>query len=626
MSGILYGLGIGPGDPDLITLKAKEILAHVPVIAYPAPEGGDSLVRAIADPHVPTGCTEIAISTPMAIERFPAQEVYDRYAAIIAGHLGDRRDVAVLCEGDPFFYGSFMYLFERLAPRFPAIVVPGVSSLAAVTAAAATPLVSRNEVLSVLPAPLPEAELEARLARAEAAAIMKVGRHAGKVRRVLERLGLLDCATYVERASMANERILPLREAPDSAPYFSMILVRRPRPPLVQRAALPEGAALVALSAGGLALARRLQAVLPSSAVHGLASRADGADQTFTEAITHLRALFAGGVPIVGICAAGILVRATAPLLADKRAEPPVVAVAEDGSVAVPLLGGHHGANRLARAIAGVTAGVAAITTAGDVRLGFGLDEPPPGWRIKNPAAAKAVTAALLAGRPVALQADAGDAAWLAGSGAAFSDEAALRIVVTERGTAAADAAPDGDLVLHPPVLALGVGCERDCPPGELLALARETLAAHGLAEEAVACVVSLDLKADEPAVHALAEALAVPARFFSAAELEAQAPRLANPSDVVFREVGCHGVAEGRRSPPPGLPERWWSARREACAPPAPSPALPATSMPRPSAGRAAASPSSASAPAPPAGAPASCCARWTRRPTSSATASTST
>ena len=213
MSGTLYGLGIGPGDPGLITLKAMEILARVPVIAYPAPEGGESLVRAIADPHVPAGRTEIAIATPMAIERFPAQEIYDRYAAILAGHLDDGRDVAVLCEGDPFFYGSFMYLFERLAARYPAVVVPGVSSLAAVTAAAGTPLVSRNEVLSVLPAPLPEAELEARLARAEAAAVMKVGRHAGKVRRVLDRLGLMDWATYVERASMSNQRILPLVDA-----------------------------------------------------------------------------------------------------------------------------------------------------------------------------------------------------------------------------------------------------------------------------------------------------------------------------------------------------------------------------------------------------------------------------
>ncbi len=171
-------------------MKARDILARVPVIAYPAPEGGASLVRAIAAPHVPAGRIEIIIETPMAVERFPAREVYDRYAAILAEHLAAGRDVAVLCEGDPFFYGSFMYLYERLAAAHPTVVVPGVSSLGAVAAVAGVPLASRNEVLTVLPAPLAEAELETRLARADAAAIMKVGRHLPKVRAVLRRLGL----------------------------------------------------------------------------------------------------------------------------------------------------------------------------------------------------------------------------------------------------------------------------------------------------------------------------------------------------------------------------------------------------------------------------------------------------
>jgi len=579
VSGTLYGLGIGPGDPDLITLKARDILARAPVIAYPAPEGGESLVREIAAPHVPAGRVEIAIATPMTIERFPAREVYDRYAVILAGHLAAGRDVAVLCEGDPFFYGSFMYLFERLAGAHPTVVVPGVSSLAAVAAAAEVPLVSRNEVLCVLPAPMPEAELEARLARAEAAAIMKVGRHLAKVRRVLRRLGLEASATYVERASMANEWIAPLAAVADTtqAPYFSMILVRRPREvPGVADRRLPEGVALMALSGGGLALARRLQPLLPASVVHGLSGRAEGADRTFSDTMSHLRALFAAGTPIAGICAAGILIRAVAPLLGDKRREPPVVAIAEDGSVAVPLLGGHHGANRIARAIAAATEGVAAITTAGDVRLGFGLDDPPPGWRVANPAVAKTVTAALLANQPVSLNVEAGDASWLQGSGARFIDEADVRVLLTDRtlpltpplspgeressgaseayslspreraGVRGGSSISERTLVLHPPVLVLGVGCERGCEPAELIDLARRTLADSGLAEGAVACVVSLDLKADEPAVHALADALGVPARFFPASELEAEAHRLANPSDVVFREVGCHGVAEG--------------------------------------------------------------------------------
>ena len=135
--------------------------------------------------------------------------------------------MACLCEGDPFFYGSFMYLFARLSDRFPVEVVPGVTSLSACAAVAERPLVARNERLTVLPGPLPEAELEARIAGAESVAILKVGRHAGKIRAVLERLGLADHAVYVERATLPEERRLPLGETPDPAPYFSMILVHR---------------------------------------------------------------------------------------------------------------------------------------------------------------------------------------------------------------------------------------------------------------------------------------------------------------------------------------------------------------------------------------------------------------
>jgi len=227
MTATLYGLGVGPGDPELITLKALRILERVPVVAYPAPETGDSLARAIAAPHIPDGRDEIAIRTPMVPGRFPAHDVYDHYAEAIDGHLRAGRDVAVLCEGDPFLYGSFMYLFSRLAESHPAEVVPGVSSLGACAAAAGVPLVSRNQVLTVVPGPLDEAELEARIQDSPAVAIMKVGRHLEKVRRVLGRLDLIDNAHYVERATMSEQKVLPLRDVNgDGAPYFSMVLVR----------------------------------------------------------------------------------------------------------------------------------------------------------------------------------------------------------------------------------------------------------------------------------------------------------------------------------------------------------------------------------------------------------------
>ena len=228
MSGVLYGLGIGPGDPELITLKAHRLLQSVPVIAYPAPEDGESLARAIAAPHLPAGRTEIIIRMPMTAARFPAQEVYDRAASEIAGHLRAGRDVAVLCEGDGFFYGSFSFLFARLAGSHVVEVVPGVSSLTACAAALGAPLATRNDVLTILPAPLPEALLAARLDGADAAAIVKVGRHFEKVRGLLVRLDLAAHARYVEHATMASQRIVPLAEVdPGTVPYFSMILVHR---------------------------------------------------------------------------------------------------------------------------------------------------------------------------------------------------------------------------------------------------------------------------------------------------------------------------------------------------------------------------------------------------------------
>ncbi len=228
MTGTLYGLGIGPGDPELITLKALRLLRAAPVLAYPAPERGDSLARRIIDPHLDGERIEVAIRMPLVEARFPAQQVYDRAAQELGGHLSAGRDVAVLCEGDPFFYGSFMYLFGRMAERFTVEVVPGVSSLTACAAVLGAPLAARNDVLTVVPATLGEAALKSRLAGTDAAAIIKVGRHFAKVRRVLEELDLVGQARYVEHATMASQRILTLDAvAEDGVPYFSMILVHK---------------------------------------------------------------------------------------------------------------------------------------------------------------------------------------------------------------------------------------------------------------------------------------------------------------------------------------------------------------------------------------------------------------
>ncbi len=300
----------------------------------------------------------------------------------------------------------------------------------------------------------------------------------------------------------------------------------------------PVAPVFVALTRAGVDLARRLAAGFEGAEVHGLAGRTEGADRAFDETAEHLRDLFRAGRPIVGFSAAGILIRALAPLLDDKRAEPPVVALAEDGSAVVPLLGGHRGANDLARALADRLGITAAVTTAGDRRFGLALDAPPPGWRLGNQHHYKAFMAHLLSGDEVRLE---GEAAWLRDGALPWSERGALAIRVAHE----VHQGSERELVYHPACLAVGVGCERGCALEELIALVRGTLAGHGLAEAAVAALVSLDRKADEPAVHAAAEALGVPARFFDAAALRAEEPRLAVPSDLVRREVGVAGVAE---------------------------------------------------------------------------------
>lgn len=225
--GTLYGVGVGPGAPDLLTLRAARLIAGAGVIAYPTLAGGASFARAIAADLIPDGATEIVMDVPMTVARGPAQAAYDAGAADIARALDAGQDVVCLCEGDPFFYGSFMYLFARLSTQYDVEVVPGVSSVMACAARAGMPLAARNERLTVLPGPLPEEALRDRIAGAESVVIMKVGRHLTKIRDVITALGLLDDAVYVERATLPEEVVVPLRDAPETAPYFSMILLTK---------------------------------------------------------------------------------------------------------------------------------------------------------------------------------------------------------------------------------------------------------------------------------------------------------------------------------------------------------------------------------------------------------------
>ena len=296
---------------------------------------------------------------------------------------------------------------------------------------------------------------------------------------------------------------------------------------------------VLALSRSGEETAHRVAAVL-GAAVHGRLDRVDKADAFFPDALAHVRDMFAAGVPVVGVCASGILIRAVAPLLADKAVEPPVVSVSDDGAVVVPLLGGHRGANRLAAEVSQALGAVAAITTAGDVALGVALDAPPPGWRLVNPWDAKAAMAILLSGAGAQVTGpDAGDADWLKGLPAGDG----LRITCSAQRVR--DLGPD-HIQFAPQRFVLGVGCARGCPADELAGLVAEGLAEIGIIPQALHSVNSLDLKADEPAISALAADFDVPFRVFDAAALEAEADRMMHPSEVVFAEVGTHGVAEG--------------------------------------------------------------------------------
>jgi precorrin-2/cobalt-factor-2 C20-methyltransferase len=226
-TGRLYGLGVGPGDPELVTLKALRLLRAAPVVAYPAPDCGDSLARHIVAEWLDRGQREIAIRFPMRPGKPPAA-IYQAAATELAAVLDAGDDIACLCQGDPLFYGSFAGILARLAVRYQVTVVPGVSSLVACAAAALTPLVQRDQTLSVIPASLAEDELARRLGAVDSAAIVKLGRHFAKLRRVLQHLGLLEGAVYVERASLPNQRVAALATVdPASVPYFATALVGR---------------------------------------------------------------------------------------------------------------------------------------------------------------------------------------------------------------------------------------------------------------------------------------------------------------------------------------------------------------------------------------------------------------
>ena len=295
---------------------------------------------------------------------------------------------------------------------------------------------------------------------------------------------------------------------------------------------------IVILTKAAQEAADRTAALFPGAERHIRRDRGLVGEIVFDNAADHLARLFQAGHPIIAFAATGIVIRAIAPVLTDKTTEPPVLVCDPQGKHMIPLLGGHHGANRLAVTVASALGGNAALTTATEAALGIALDSPPAGFELANLQDAKGFAAKALSGASVKVIADHGTAEWLSAARWQQGEELILRV------SAAQDVGPQ-DLLYRPKLAALGVGCARGCAAEELIALAEQTLQRGNIAPEAVGCVVSVDVKADEAAIHALAAHFRVPARFFDPAMLETLTPRLENPSEIVFREVGCHGVSE---------------------------------------------------------------------------------
>ena len=240
-SGRLYGIGLGPGDPELLTVKAVRLIRTVPVVSYFAKAGRRGNARGIVDRWLTGGATEIPLHYPMTTEHAFDSPVYiatlaafyEASVAVLSAHLDAGRDVALLSEGDPLFYGSFMHIYARMRGRHPTTLVPGVTGMAGCWAAAGEPMTWGDDTLAVLPGTLPLAGLISRLASTDAAVIMKLGRNFAKARTAVDQAGLLPRAIYVERGTMAEEVVMPLADKIEGpAPYFSLILIpgrgRRP--------------------------------------------------------------------------------------------------------------------------------------------------------------------------------------------------------------------------------------------------------------------------------------------------------------------------------------------------------------------------------------------------------------
>lgn len=458
MTGQLYGVGTGPGDPGLLTLTAVALVRECSLLCFIDNGRGESRARAVVAEFLSereTQAEEYPLVLPMCRDRSTAEAAYGACAEHIAVALEENHLVVFLCEGDPLLFGSFNYLHERLAGRFPVRVVPGISALSAAAAALGRPLARQAESLALLSGRHSDARIAAALAQHDAVVLYKAGAERERLSRLIKQAGRIGDTAYVEQLGRADERLIAdLNQLePGPGPYFSLFLITR-RTPELAPVPMPEGTQLFTLSEAGKHLAGTLLPLLPEAVHHHR-------PEHFAERV---REAFDAKQPLLFVCASGIVMRVLGPRLSDKRTEPPVLLLDDRGRFVVPLLGSH----------------------------------------------------------------EAGASAWAAALARRIGAQAVL--------TGAAD--------YSAPVHTLGLGCIRGCTSDKLEALLGEARARLNPFPE-IAAMASLDLKADEAALRALSEKLALPFHTYPATQLREWDAMLDTPSAVVEREVGCLGVAE---------------------------------------------------------------------------------
>lgn len=228
MTGTLFGIGVGPGDPELLTLKAVRLIKSADVIIYACNKQGVSIAQQIAKSHIPKSAITHGYYVEMSLNRTAANKAYDKAATFIRDHLKAGKNVAYLCEGDAFFYGSFAYIFERIVDDFETEIIPALPAFVAASAALKIPMLVQNEDLQIIPATLDEAILIDKIRTGNNIAIYKVGRHFGKLRQILDKLNLLYKSSLVEFVSQSDQKITPMvKTAADKYPYFSMIIINK---------------------------------------------------------------------------------------------------------------------------------------------------------------------------------------------------------------------------------------------------------------------------------------------------------------------------------------------------------------------------------------------------------------